>query len=210
MTESNQYKREGCGIMNDKNFLEKEKERLNLQASNQDTELNNSPIDSFRYKYMCFSNFSSHEVTYKGITYKNSEAAFQAQKFKDENVKRLFKSLDPSKAKALGRAKIIFLNPEGEYYKNKLPSGIGQRSNEFIKHTMKSDWDKIRVEEMYQIVKNKYEQNQDIKEVLLSTGERELIEGNTWGDKFWGKVAGVGSNFLGRILMQIRYELRNQ
>ncbi len=196
--------------MNDKNFLEKEKERLNLQASNQDTELNNSPIDSFRYKYMCFSNFSSHEVTYKGITYKNSEAAFQAQKFKDENVKRLFKSLDPSKAKALGRAKIIFLNPEGEYYKNKLPSDIRKRSSEFTEYYIRSDWDTIRVEEMYQVVKNKYEQNSCIKELLLSTGERELIEGNTWGDKFWGQVAGVGLNFLGRILMQIRYELRNQ
>ena len=196
--------------MNDKSFLEKEKERLNLQASNQDTELNNSPIDSFRYKYMCFSNFSSHEVTYKGITYKNSEAAFQAQKFKDENVKRLFKSLDPSKAKALGRAKIIFLNPEGEYYKNKLPSDIRKRSSEFTKHTMRLDWDKIKVEEMYQIVKNKFEQNKDIKELLLFTGERELIEGNTWGDRVWGQVDGKGLNFLGRILMQIRYELRNQ
>ncbi len=195
--------------MSNKTFLEKEEERLNLKISKK-TELDHVPIDLFKYKYMCFSNFSNHEVFYKGITYKNSEAAFQAQKFEDENVKQLFKSLDPSKAKALGRSKVIFLNTEGEYYKNKLPSDIGQRSNKFTKHTMRSDWDKIRVEKMYQIVKNKYEQNSCIKELLLSTGERELIEGNTWGDKFWGKVAGVGSNFLGRILMQIRYELRNQ
>ena len=196
--------------MSNKTFLEKEEERLHLQKSIQKTELNDLPVDSFRYKYACFSNFSSHRVTYRGINYENSEAAFQAQKFEDENVKQLFKSLDPSKAKALGRSKVIFLNTEGEYYKNKLPSGIGQRSNEFTKHTMKSDWDKIRVEEMYQIVKNKFEQNQDIKELLLSTGERELIEGNTWGDKFWGKVDRKGLNFLGRILMQVRHELRNQ
>ena len=195
--------------MNDKSFLEKEKERLHLQESIQKTELNDLPVDSFRYKYACFSNFSSHRITYKGINYENSEAAFQAQKFEDENVKQLFKSLDPSKAKALGRSKVIFLNTEGEYYKNKLPSDIGQRSNKFTKHAMRSDWDKIRVEEMYQIVKNKYEQNPDIKRILLLTGERDLMEGNTWGDRFWGQVDGKGLNFLGRILMQIRYELRN-
>ena len=68
---------------------------------------------------------------------------------------------------------------------------------------MKSDWDKIRVEEMYQIVKNKFEQNQDIKELLLSTGERDLIEGNTWGDHFWG-VDEFGANNLGKLLMKIR------
>ena len=196
--------------MNNKSFLEKENERLHLQESIQKTELDDLPVDSFRYKYACFSNFSNHKVNYKGLTYENSEAAFQAQKFEDENVKQLFKSLDPSKVKALGRSKVIFLNTEGEYYKNKLPSDIGQRSNKFTKHTMRSDWDKIRVEEMYQIVKNKYEQNSDIKEVLLSTGERELIEGNTWGDRFWGQVDKTGLNYLGRILMQIRYELRNQ
>ena len=196
--------------MNDKSFLEKEKERLCSQADIQKTELDELPIDSFRYKYMCFSNFSNHKVTYKGINYENSEAAFQAQKFEDENVKQLFKSLDPSKAKALGRAKVIFLNPKGEYYKNKLPTNVGQRSSEFTKHYMRSDWDKVRVEEMYQIVKNKYEQNSCVKEILLSTGERELIEGNTWGDRFWGQVDKTGLNYLGRILMQVRYELRNQ
>ena len=196
--------------MNDKSFLEKEKERLHLQESIQKTELNDLPVDSFRYKYACFSNFSSHRVAYKGINYKNSEAAFQAQKFEDEKVKQLFANLDPSKAKALGRAKVIFLNHKGEYYKNKLPSDIRKRSSEFTEYYIKSDWDTIRVEEMYQVVKNKYEQNPDIKRILLLTGERDLMEGNTWGDRFWGQVDGKGLNFLGRILMQIRYELRNQ
>ena len=61
---------------------------------------------------------------------------------------------------------------------------------------------------MYQIVKCKFEQNEDLKIKLLNTGNSELIEGNTWGDKIWGKVNGVGQNNLGKILMRIRKELK--
>jgi predicted NAD-dependent protein-ADP-ribosyltransferase YbiA (DUF1768 family) len=35
-----------------------------------------------------------------------------------------------------------------------------------------------------------------------------LIEGNTWGDKFWGQVKGEGANYLGRLLMKVREELQ--
>jgi hypothetical protein len=42
---------------------------------------------------------------------------------------------------------------------------------------------------------------------LLATGDAMLIEGNTWGDRFWGQVKGEGANYLGRLLMKIRAEL---
>lgn len=46
-------------------------------------------------------------------------------------------------------------------------------------------------------------------DALLNTGEAELIEGNTWGDKFWGAVwdkelGWVGQNWLGKLLMEER------
>ena len=45
------------------------------------------------------------------------------------------------------------------------------------------------------------------KEMLLSTGEEELIEGNTWNDRFWGVCDGMGENNLGKILMAVRESL---
>ena len=48
---------------------------------------------------------------------------------------------------------------------------------------------------------------------LMNTGTRTLIEGNTWGDKFWGQVRDVhtaelrGENQLGIILMTVRQEM---
>lgn len=43
---------------------------------------------------------------------------------------------------------------------------------------------------------------------LLATGNCHLVEGNNWGDYFWGSVNGHGENHLGRILMDIRAKLQ--
>ncbi len=66
------------------------------------------------------------------------------------------------------------------------------------------DWDKIKLEVMADLLWQKFIINKPLRARLLSTGNRELIEGNTWGDMFWGKCAGVGSNHLGNLLMRLR------
>ena len=48
----------------------------------------------------------------------------------------------------------------------------------------------------------------DLRRLLLATGDAELVEGNTWGDTFWGTVDGKGENHLGKILTRIRTELQ--
>jgi predicted NAD-dependent protein-ADP-ribosyltransferase YbiA (DUF1768 family) len=63
---------------------------------------------------------------------------------------------------------------------------------------------------MYQCVKDKFTRNQDLKEQLIATGNEELVEGNTWGDIYWGVSRGRGKNMLGKILMRVREELRNE
>lgn len=63
---------------------------------------------------------------------------------------------------------------------------------------------------MYEICLAKFTQHEFLKEALLATGDSELIEGNTWRDYFWGVCNGKGQNKLGKILMRIRAELRNQ
>lgn len=136
-------------------------------------------INEFRGKYYFLSNFYESPVTYEGITYRNNEAAFQAAKVTDTNVREKFSNLDPSSAKRKGR-------------------------NVQLRH----GWDQIKFDIMYEIVKAKFEQNHELREKLLSTGDSHLEEGNTWGDRIWGTVSGKGQNNLGKILMRVRGELR--
>jgi len=50
--------------------------------------------------------------------------------------------------------------------------------------------------------------NQDLRELLLSTGNEKLVETNFWGDKFCGVYKGEGENNLGQIIMRVRDEIR--
>lgn len=79
------------------------------------------------------------------------------------------------------------------------------------------DWDVVRISVMRHHLRRKFAEP-ELRTKLLATGERILIEGNTWGDKFWGAVfeqpprhphaSIVGENHLGKLLMEIRSELR--
>ena len=136
-------------------------------------------IDSFRGEYYFLSNFYSSKVTYEGITYLNNEAAFQSMKTLDMKERAAFAYLDPSAAKKAGR-----------------------------RVSLRKDWEDVKIDIMYEICKAKFTQNEELGRKLLETGDVELVEGNDWNDRIWGKVNGVGANNLGRILMRIREELR--
>lgn len=139
-------------------------------------------INSFRNEYYFLSNFYEAPVTYNGITYKNNEAAFQAQKVAPSKEAMLeFRDLNPTEAKKLGR-----------------------------KVSLRSDWENIKVGVMKDLVYAKFSQNPDLQEKLIDTGDEYLEEGNTWGDRVWGAVNGVGANLLGQILMEVREELRDK
>ena len=140
-------------------------------------------IDLFREEYEFLSNFYPAKMEYEGIPYWNAEAAFQAQKCLLEEDKEQFCGLAANKAKKLGRQ--VPLRP---------------------------DWEEVKVEKMTGIVRAKFMQNPELAEKLLATGERALVEGNSWHDVFWGvdSATGQGENHLGKILMQVRRELRGE
>lgn len=142
-------------------------------------------INKFRDKYYFLSNYYKSPVRYDGITYLNNEAAFQAQKTLDVNERIKFSNLDPSEAKKLGR-----------------------------KINLRKDWEEVKENYMYEIVKAKFSQNLDIKQKLIDTYPHELIEGTTgWHDNIWGNCECprckniIGQNKLGKILMKVREEL---
>jgi predicted NAD-dependent protein-ADP-ribosyltransferase YbiA (DUF1768 family) len=64
-------------------------------------------------------------------------------------------------------------------------------------------------------LRHKFTQHQDLARALDGTGNAELQEGNDWGDVFWGRVWNPGleiwegENTLGRLLMELRQELRD-
>lgn len=75
---------------------------------------------------------------------------------------------------------------------------------------LRSDWEQVKNEIMYNAVKAKFLQNKYIKEKLLSTGDSTLVEhtNNNW---YWGDGGnGQGKNILGKILMKVREELRRE
>lgn len=70
--------------------------------------------------------------------------------------------------------------------------------------------DQERIALMLDLSRQKYSlNNPSLRAQLLATGDAVLIEGNTWGDAFWGfdLIAAHGDNNLGRILMQVRREI---
>lgn len=133
-------------------------------------------ISSFRDEYFFLSNFYPVEIKLDGIVYPNAETAFQAQKTLDVEERRKFSMLkNPVQAKRLGR-----------------------------KVKLRDDWEEVKLDIMTEVVSQKFLQHPHLIEMLLQTGDEELIEGNKWGDRFWGVCKDKGENHLGNILMKIR------
>lgn len=139
-------------------------------------------ITSFRGDYDFLSNFYEAPVIFEGLCYLNNEAAFQAQKCLTEEEKQEFTCLTAASAKRKGRR--VKLRP---------------------------DWEAVKTGLMEEIVRAKFNQNPQLGAGLINTGDRQLIEGNTWHDTYWGVDAatGKGENHLGKILMKIREELKS-
>jgi ribA/ribD-fused uncharacterized protein len=72
---------------------------------------------------------------------------------------------------------------------------------------IRRDWDEVKLRIMEGLVRQKFSKDPVLRQRLLDTGDQDLVEGNTWGDTFWGVCRGQGSNWLGRILMDVRAEL---
>lgn len=134
-------------------------------------------IKSFSGDYRFLSNFYPVEVVLDGVTYPTVENAYQAAKTLDLEKRKEFLDVSPGFAKRLGQ-----------------------------RLELRSDWDDVKLSVMTRLSEQKYMQP-DLREKLCDTYPQDLVEGNTWGDTFWGVCDGKGSNHLGQILMTIRMQL---
>lgn len=135
-------------------------------------------ITEFRGQWTRLSNYSLCSVCFDKHIYSSVEHAYQAAKTLDEKEREYIRHLPtPDQAKKAGKLVDIRL-----------------------------DWEAIKVDIMKELLKEKFSQEPE-KSILLSTGNEELVEGNWWGDRFWGQCPiGNGMNWLGKLLMEIRNE----
>lgn len=147
------------------------------------------PITSFKGEYDFLSNFYPSPVKLReegdDYVYPTVEHAYQAAKTTDWAERDLFK-----KPTIAYKGKIVKLTP-----------GIAKKLGREI--TLRWDWEHIKIAKMTELLYDKF-LIPELKEKLIATCGRDLIEGNHWGDKFWGVCNGEGKNHLGRILMIIR------
>jgi len=138
-------------------------------------------ISQFKDEFHFLSNMYLVDIHYKGIDFNSVEQAYQYQKTtSDREGLKVLRCSDPKKVKGIAKG------------------------FKFIRE----DWNDVRLNIMYNLLWIKFN-NPQLREALLLTDGYELVEGNGWGDEFWGVCDGVGENYLGKLLMKVRDKLKN-
>ncbi len=134
-------------------------------------------ILEFQGEHRWLSNFWPAKVALDGMTYQSVEHAYQAAKT-NPSEREPFLHCTAAEAKQLGR-------------------GV----------SIQSGWDDQKVAVMRSLIEQKFAPGSTLAEKLIATGKVRIIEGNHWGDTFWGVCRGNGRNLLGEILMERRAAL---
>ena len=133
------------------------------------------PISEFFGDHRWLSNFAAVDVELDGEIYPSVEHAYQAAKTHESELRRQIQE-----AKTPGEAK-------------KIGSTI----------TVPRSWKERKLRVMDMLLRQKFNKEPFRTKLALTHG-RLLIEGNWWGDTFWGVSKGVGENHLGKLIMAIR------
>ena len=137
--------------------------------------------------YGCFSNFSPHPINLQGTYWSTVEHYYQAQKFVGTPdavvIPVIHAAPTPEQAAALGRDRTRSVRP---------------------------DWEQVKIQVMHEAVLIKFLTHIDIQSILISTGDRLIVE-NSPTDCYWGCGGDkTGQNHLGKILMSVRQEIRQR
>lgn len=137
--------------------------------------------------YGAFSNLYRREVEFEGEVFATSEHAYQAGKARKSAVRKwLMDAPSPS---------LLAMAAHGLYYWDIAPG-----------------WSTTKFDRMRAVLRAKFTQHPDLRDLLLSTGDAKLVETATVDNevnRLWGEVNGVGRNMLGVLLMELRTDLRD-
>jgi predicted NAD-dependent protein-ADP-ribosyltransferase YbiA (DUF1768 family)/hypoxanthine phosphoribosyltransferase len=157
------------------------------------------------------SNYYVTPIKYYGVDYTSTEKAYQAEKFKKEDLASMSK---PEMKEEIEFIRERFRKMGVYLAKNDLSnfftdqnttSGMSKAMANILRGRgfQKPEWENIKFKIMLELLQIKF-QNPDMMQKLKDTGDKYLVEGNDWGDIFWGVDNGVGKNMLGLALMYIR------
>lgn len=138
--------------------------------------------------YGVFSNLHRTKVIFEGREFPTAEHAYQAGKANKEAVREWILSAPTPSLAAMAA--------HGLYTWDIVPS-----------------WSKIKFDRMRDVLRAKFTQHEDLRALLLATGEARLVEAGTTNNavnRLWGEVHGKGQNMLGVLLMEVRDELRKK
>lgn len=144
-------------------------------------------VNEFRGEYAFLSNFYTAPFEWRGTMFKSGEHAFQY-------AKGYYMARPHSTA-------------DLDFYWNSIAQAEAPGQAKKLGRTVKirvGEWDAQRVPIMREIVHAKFQHVDGLAGQLINTGAMMLVEGNTWGDMFWGRCNGKGYNHLGVILMEER------
>lgn len=136
-------------------------------------------IRNFKREHRFLSMSYPALIDYNGIVFYTAEAAYQAQKTTSPKEQEKMSTLGPEAAKKRG---------------DKIP--------------LRPDWERVKDRIMYEVLYAKFAQNKHLKEKLLETGDKILVDTNYEHGPYWARISGVGENKIGEILMRVREELR--
>jgi N-glycosidase YbiA len=143
--------------------------------------------------YGPFSNLSPHPVKVDGVWYMTAEHAYHAARFSDPRVAAWFASC-PTAGLLAHAVHALFTHGAKHERQYQRP-----------------DWGVVKLDRMREVALAKFSGDPALSDLLLGTGDAELVEAGFIDDdagRFWGRVNGIGENWLGRILMETRDRLR--
>jgi len=131
-----------------------------------------------RDPYGCFCNFAPYPVEIDGKVWKTTEHYYHAQRFAGTEFEEVIREIKtPFQAKEVAK------------------SGIYPR---------RSDWFDVKSDIMMNAITAKFNQHNDLRDILVSTGNAILKE-HTELDHYWADGGdGSGRSRLGEILMKVR------
>lgn len=161
--------------------------------------------DNFRKTFL--SNFSTVDIIYSQRKFISVEHAYQAMKFHAGSLEKVTShDVGEINKEIEGRGIVVTKEMLPHIFTiDKIEAGTSKKIANKLRRLgyVRNDWDSAKIVIMIELLILKFSDDKYYN-LLQKTKGQYLVEGNDWGDTYWGSVEGRGRNILGRALMEIR------